>query len=135
VIAPLMHGAAQWLTFGGLLSGGRIVLYTGSHLDPAAVLRLIEQEGVNSLAVVGDAMARPLAEELRNGTYDLSALIALGSGGAVLSDAVKDELRAELPRLLIVDSYGSSELGAGGGPPASEGSGARFAPAADVAVL
>ena len=134
VLAPLMHGAAQWLALGGLLSGGRVVVYTGRHFDPDDVLRTAERERVNSLATVGDAMARPLAEAMRAGSYDLSALFSVGSGGAILSDAVKAELLAAIPTLYLADSYGSSELGAGGRS-AGTGSGARFVVDDTVAVL
>jgi fatty-acyl-CoA synthase len=41
-------------------------------------------------------------------------VLAVGSGGAVFSTAVKDQLQAHLPNLVVADSYGSSEVGAGG---------------------
>jgi fatty-acyl-CoA synthase len=97
-------------------------------------LRLVEKEKINSLAVVGDAMARPLADEMRRGSHDLSTLAVVGSGGAVLSDAVKDELRAQLPSLVIIDTFGSSEIGAAGSS-APGGKGARFSPGEETAVL
>ena len=81
-VAPLMHGAAQWLAIGGLLAGGRVVVYTDRHFDAPSVLRIAEREKVNSIALVGDAMARPLADELKAGSYDLSSLFSIGSGGA-----------------------------------------------------
>jgi acyl-CoA synthetase (AMP-forming)/AMP-acid ligase II len=38
---------------------------------------------------------------------------AIGSGGAIFSAAVKEQLRSHLPGVLIVDSFGASETGAG----------------------
>lgn len=112
--APLMHGAAQWFAIGGLLAGNRIVLYTERKYDAAGLLAIAEREQVSSIQIVGDAMGRPLADAAKAGDHDLSKLYVIGSGGAVLSEAVKDELKAVVPHLMINDSYGSSELGAGG---------------------
>ena len=49
---------------------------------------------MNTIILVGDAMARPLVEALerRGATYDMSSLVVIASAGAVLSDAVKDAL-------------------------------------------
>src|SRR6266545_4125054 len=47
-------------------------------------------------------------------TYDTSSIIIVGSGGAILSPPVKDQLRAQLPNAMIMDSFGASETGASG---------------------
>src|SRR5205814_4047223 len=63
---------------------------------------------------IGYAMARPLADALEAASpseFDTSSLIVIGSGGALLSPAVKDQLRARLPNLIINDGFGSSETG------------------------
>ncbi len=117
VTAPLMHGNAQWATFSAFFMGGTVVLYTGRSYDADAVLRLIGEERVASVALVGDAMARPLARALAAaspGTYDTSSLVAIGSGGAMLSAPVKAELADALPGVLILDRFGASESGAQG---------------------
>ena len=62
-------------------------------------------------------MARPLADALaaaEPGTYDTSTLAVLGSGGAMLSATVKEELQHQLPKVIIMDRFGSSESGAHG---------------------
>ena len=64
VMAPLMHGNAQWVMWNAFMMGGTAVLYTDHRYDPDRVLRLIGDEGVVSVGLVGDAMARPLAEAL-----------------------------------------------------------------------
>jgi acyl-CoA synthetase (AMP-forming)/AMP-acid ligase II len=76
----------------------------------------VQGEGVNILTIVGDAMARPLADVLqvaadRGSPYDLSSLIVIGSGGAVLSSTAKGRLAELLPNVMIVDGFGSSETG------------------------
>ena len=114
--APLMHGAAQWATFICLHSGSAMVLPSTRRFDPAAIWRAVCDENVMTMTVVGDAMARPLVEELvaHRDEYDLSNFFALGSGGAILSAGVKQQLLEVLPSLVISDAFGASETGAQG---------------------
>ncbi len=114
--APLMHGAAQWVTYICFHSGGTMVLPATQHFDPAAIWRAVVDEKVMTMTVVGDAMARPLVEELvaHRDDYDLSNFFALGSGGAILSAGVKQQLLDVLPNLIISDAFGASETGAQG---------------------
>jgi acyl-CoA synthetase (AMP-forming)/AMP-acid ligase II len=116
VTAPLMHGGGQWVTFITFSTAGTVVLYTGRRYDAAEIWRIAARERANSLMVVGDAMARPLAEALvaRDDSLDLSGLAAIGSGGAILSKAVKEQLRSALPGVMVIDSFGASETGANG---------------------
>jgi fatty-acyl-CoA synthase len=109
---PLMHGAAHWNAISTWTSGGTVVIQDNpAHLDPADILRTIERERVGALNIVGDAFARPLLEELRSGSYDLSSLRHVVSGGAVLSSSIKRELTELVSGLNIVDIVGSSESG------------------------
>ncbi|MCU1449413.1 MAG: acyl-CoA synthetase [Acidimicrobiales bacterium] len=110
-MAPLMHGAAQLASFISFHWGGKVVLQ--HKFEPKAALRLIGSEQVNTVSLVGDAMARPLADALEEpgADYDLSSLIALSSAGAVFSDTVRDQLRRHLPNVFLVDAYGASETG------------------------
>ena len=116
VCPPMMHGGGQWVTLICLLSGGTAVLDTNRPFDPVAALRLVEQERVNAVSLVGDAMARPLADALAapGARYDPSSLLSVGSGGAILSPAVKEELRRLLPGVIVMDSFGASETGHNG---------------------
>ena len=64
-LGPLIHASGQWSTLGTLLSGGTVVLY------PDAALRRRRRcwtsstaERVVALNLVGDAIARPLVDEL-----------------------------------------------------------------------
>jgi len=116
VNAPLMHGGGQWMAFINLYAGGTIVLNCDRHFDPDSIWRTVERERCNSVMVVGDAMGRPLAEALAapGASYDTSSVIVVGSGGAILSPAVKEQLRAQLPNAMVMDSFGASETGAAG---------------------
>jgi fatty-acyl-CoA synthase len=115
VAPPMMHGAAQWVGFITLLGGGQVVLYTGRRFDAHEVWGLVERERCTSITVVGDAMARPLAEALAEAgdRYDTSSVFTVGSGGAIFSAAVKEQLQALLPDAFMIDSFGASETGAG----------------------
>ena len=116
VNAPMMHGGGQWMAFINFFGGGTVVLNCGRHFDPDRVWRTVERERCNSVMVVGDAMGRPLAEALAppGATYDTSSVIIVGSGGAILSAAVKEQLRTQLPNAMVIDSFGASETGASG---------------------
>jgi fatty-acyl-CoA synthase len=112
---PLMHGAAQWVSFGAMNTSGTVVLQgKPERLDPEDVWSLIEREKCNSLTIVGDAFARPLLEELGRKTYDLSSLFIVGSGGAILSPHNKEAFLKYIPNGLVIDGFGASETGAQG---------------------
>ncbi len=114
---PFMHASAHWLAFTMLFGGGKLVTLPGGRFDPVATWRLVGTEAVNILVVVGDAMARPLLNELdaHPDRYDISSLVAVGSGGAVLSPSTKRRLAELLPGRIVADAFGSSETGQLGG--------------------
>jgi 3-oxocholest-4-en-26-oate---CoA ligase len=113
ILPPLMHGAAQWVTFIALNNGHAIVFPDDTkRFDPAEALRTIERDRCTTLTVVGDAIARPLVEELESGTYDMSSLMSVGNGGAPLTPTIKARLLEQLPNIFLTDAVGSSETGA-----------------------
>lgn len=109
---PLMHAAAQWTVFSALHNSGTVVLHDdAAPFDARTILETAERERVHLLTIVGDAYARPLVDELRARTYDLSSLQQLATGGAMTSAAHKRALLQLLPHVMIIDGYGSSETG------------------------
>ncbi|MGA0028092.1 MAG: AMP-binding enzyme, partial [Steroidobacteraceae bacterium] len=105
--------------------------------DPVQVLDLCERERVNILVIVGDGMGRPLADALMAspGRWHLEALMHVGSGGAVFSQAVQQSLKVSLPRLVTASSLGSTEAGTLGAG-AADGEGLmRFPPRPDIHVV
>jgi len=114
ITAPMMHGAGTYTLFTAFLLGAKVVI--SRRFDAVETLRLVKSEQAMTLAVVGDAMARPLADELAShpAEYDLSSLFVLGSGGALLSPAVRAQLQSLLPNLYITDRFGASETGTDG---------------------
>ncbi|SQD96684.1 AMP-dependent synthetase and ligase [Parafrankia sp. Ea1.12] len=134
---PLMHGAAQWTAFAGLVNGGTVVLHDDSRpFDARAILRTIQRERVTMMSIVGDAYARPLVDEIRARSYDLTSLVRLGTGGATTSAGLKQALLELLPQLTVVDGYGASETGGMAFGTSTSGRQAhRFRLAAGAAVL
>ncbi|MDY0007077.1 MAG: AMP-binding protein, partial [Spongiibacteraceae bacterium] len=112
-LAPLMHGACWWYACIQLLSGGCVVLNHHRSLDGAQVWDIVERERVNSVSIVGDAMAIPLLEalEANPGRWDLSAVFNIGSGGAVFSESKQAAFKQHFPNVFITNSFGSSEGG------------------------
>ncbi len=116
-LCPLMHGGGWWLAFSAVLSGTFAVAIRDVGFDPAFALRVMAEERVSVVMTIGDAYARPLVDHLEAvgpDAYDLSALLIYGSGGAILSPAVKEELGRVLPRVVIADGFGASETGGQG---------------------
>jgi acyl-CoA synthetase (AMP-forming)/AMP-acid ligase II len=111
-----MHGTAHWMAFTTLYSGGTVVISPDRRLEPVRLWELVAREQVNFLVIVGDAFARPLVDALdRLGDdVDLSGLVVILSGGAILSPTVKKDLANRLPGCMILDGYGSSEAGGQG---------------------
>lgn len=111
-VSPLMHAAGMWTAFSAILSGQTAVLYdTRQKFDPATVLAIAEREKVGMMTMVGDAYAGPIVEELGRGRYDLSALFAIGTGGAATNLKYQQALLAHLPHITLINGYGSSETG------------------------
>ena len=136
-LPPLMHAAAMWYCLVGLLAGQTAVLNPARHFDAEQVWDLIVAENVNSIIIVGDAMARPLAEtlEAHPGRWNLARLAMIGSGGAPLSPHLQARLSAQLPNTRVMTSLGTSESGAlGAGAPSPDGM-LRLAPRPDLVVL
>jgi 3-oxocholest-4-en-26-oate---CoA ligase len=136
---PLMHGAGQWVALGLLLGGGTVVFPdVVATLDPASILDAIEREEVQLLAMVGEAFARPLCDELERRQRDVSSLQLIVTGGAATSPATKARLLELVPGALVIDSGGASETGpqlnnlsAPGGEPTS----GLFSPSPSTLVL
>ncbi|WP_007510905.1 acyl-CoA synthetase [Pseudofrankia saprophytica] len=110
--SPYMHGAGHWTAFLGLNQGGTVVIQDNvERLDPADICSAIHREKVTYLQMIGDAFARPIVEEMERGSYDLSSLRTVLSGGTALTPPVKTRLLARMPQVRLIESVGSSEGG------------------------
>ncbi|TSH98697.1 acyl--CoA ligase [Verticiella sediminum] len=108
---PLFHLAGVQVSMSTLLTGGRLVLQEG-RFDPAAVLRLIEQERVRVWGSIPTMVSRVL-EHPDVGRRDLSSLRSIPMGGA----AITAELRERIPQVFpgvkksVGSLYGCTEAG------------------------
>ncbi len=111
-VSPLMHAAGMWTAFSAIMAGTTVVLYdTGKKLEPRSVWETAQREKVGLMTMVGDAYAAPLVTELRGGSYDLSSLYAIGTGGAATNPKYQQALLELLPQITLINGYGSSETG------------------------
>jgi 3-oxocholest-4-en-26-oate---CoA ligase len=111
-LPPLMHGAAQWAVMTALTTGQTVVFpTTQGKFDADEVVRTIEREKIMTVQVVGDAMARPIADAIERGTADVSSLAVVANGGALLTPTAKQRLIDIKPGLIVMDGVGSSETG------------------------
>ncbi|HET8931040.1 MAG TPA: acyl-CoA synthetase [Acidimicrobiales bacterium] len=112
-VPPFMHGASQWAMFNTFTGGGTLLIQNEvRRLDAADVLATAAREGAITLLSVGDAIGRPLIEEMERGAHDLSSLMVLVNGGAVLNSTLKDRAIAAVDGLMVYDAVGASETGA-----------------------
>jgi acyl-CoA synthetase (AMP-forming)/AMP-acid ligase II len=113
---PLMHGTGCFTQLIILSGGGCSVTLESRNLDIDEMLATIEREGVNTIAIVGDAFAKPMLRALdaSPGKYDISSLFMVSSSGVMFSEESKQGLLRHHPGMMIVDAFSSSEaLGMG----------------------
>jgi acyl-CoA synthetase (AMP-forming)/AMP-acid ligase II len=113
---PLMHGTGCFTQLIILSGGGCSVTLEARNLDIDELLATIEREGVNTIAIVGDAFAKPMLRALdaAPGKYDISSLFMVSSSGVMFSEESKQGLLRHHPGMMIVDAFSSSEaLGMG----------------------
>jgi fatty-acyl-CoA synthase len=108
---PLMHGTGWFTGLMTQMTGGCVVNLTGRTFDVVELLDTIEREGVNTIAIVGDAFAKPMLRALdaEPDRWDLSSLVAIISSGVMWSEASKAGLLAHHPGMILQDAFSSSE--------------------------
>ena len=113
VAMPFMHGAGVGACFNTWHRGGTVVLPDENRrLDPESYWSAVERHAVDSLMLIGDAFALPLAAALKRKSYDTSAVRIVTSTAAVLSATAKADLLAGLPEhVMVIESVGSTETG------------------------
>ena len=108
---PLMHGTGLYTQLIMLSMGGSTVTLVSRNLDIEELLDTIEREKVSSIAIVGDAFAKPMVNALdaEPGRWNLSSLFMIASSGVMWSEPVKQALLAHHPGMMLVDAFSSSE--------------------------
>jgi acyl-CoA synthetase (AMP-forming)/AMP-acid ligase II len=114
--APLMHGTGMFTSIGSLSAGGSIVTLENRSFEPAELLDTVQREGVNTIAWVGDAFAKPVLRALDDqpGRWDISSLVLIVSSGVMWSEETKQGLLRHHGGMILADAFSSSEaLGLG----------------------
>ncbi len=108
---PLMHGTGLFNALTTLTLGGSITTLTSHKLDIEELFATVERRKIKSIFIVGDAFAKPMlaALDAEPGRWDISSLRVLISSGVMWSADTKAGLMEHNPKLLCVDTYGSSE--------------------------
>ncbi len=137
-LSPLMHGGGQFSAIIALLRGGLAAIPASKRMNPKEVLGIIESQKINLLNIIGDAMARPIANEQMQSKYDTSSLRFIYSGGALLSETAHQLLRDAFgDKVTIAVGIGGSEIGAAaqGAGSGHKTDGQQFKASAMMAVL
>ena len=110
-VCPQMHGTGLFTSIGALAGGGCVVTTSSARFDPEETWQLVQDHKVMSMAIVGDAFAKPLLAVLEEspGKYDISSLLMIISSGVMWSPEVKQGLLKHNRGLTLVDSFGASE--------------------------
>ena len=111
--SPLMHGTGAFTSFQAMFCGGTIVTIPSRHFDPHELWRVVQEERVTQMAIVGDAFAKPMLTALeeaesRGDPYDISSVQLIISSGVMWTTEVKEGLCSR-GNLICLDSLGSSE--------------------------
>ena len=109
---PLMHGTGLFTAMGAMLGGGAVVtLENNVNFDPEQLWETVDRNGVTSMAIVGDAFAKPMLRVLEENPdkFDLSTVMTITSSGVMWSMEVKRGLIKHMPQVTLMDSFGASE--------------------------
>ncbi len=128
--APLMHGTGSFNALNVLMLAGCVVTLQGRSFDVTGLLDCIQRDRATSMSIVGDAFAKPIVRALDGEPHrwDFSSMRVILSSGVMWSAETKQGLLRHNPRLIMVDTLGSSEaigmassITAGGdGPPSAQ---------------
>ena len=126
---PLMHGTGWFTALMAMMTGGCVVTLTGRTFDAVELLDTVEREGVNMMAIVGDAFAKPMLRALdaQPGHWDLSSLFVIISSGVMWSEESKQRLLEHHPGMILQDAFSSSEALNMGGSVSASGAAAQTA--------
>jgi acyl-CoA synthetase (AMP-forming)/AMP-acid ligase II len=111
IASPLMHATGLIGAFTALANGGAVTLLPSRKFDAVELWDEAERTGVSRISIVGLAFCTPMLEALdaHPGRWALPALRAIGSSGAMWSYENKQGLLRHLPRIVLFDSFASSE--------------------------
>jgi len=110
---PMMHGTGLFTALANLVGGGAVITIPDqTSFSAEALWKTVEYRQVTSIAIVGDAFAKPMLQALDQepGQYDLSFIETIISSGVMWSREVKEGLLRHMPQVVLADSFGASEI-------------------------
>lgn len=117
MLPPLIHVSGLMPTLNALFAGNAVIY--APRFEASTVWDVAARHEANIIVITGDAMASPLIDELRTRAdagrpVSVPSLLAVSSGAALFSPALKAQMLELLPTVAISESIGSSETGFGG---------------------
>lgn len=118
VCVPFMHGTGSGVGHTmTVLMGGAVILLENISFDPHEAWGLVQRERVTQMVIVGDAIAKPLLNALREAEaagkpYDISSMRLIASAGVMWTKEVKKGL-LDYQDMKLIDFFGSTEGGMG----------------------
>jgi fatty-acyl-CoA synthase len=108
---PMMHGTGLITAIGCMMGGGCVVTLQSPSFDAGELWSVVARRKVQSIAIVGDAFAKPMLQALdaNPGRFDTSSLVSMVSSGVMWSREVKAGLLRHIPQVALMDSFGASE--------------------------
>jgi fatty-acyl-CoA synthase len=113
--SPLMHSTAfVFASLSALTAGGVVTTLERRSFDPHELLATVERTRARVVAIVGDALALPIAAALDagrpgGGRYETGSVRVICSAGVAWSAHVKERLLQHMPGATLLDSCGSTE--------------------------
>src|SRR3546814_7891131 len=94
-----------------LVTGVQTCALPISSFDATELWETVDKHKVQSIAIVGDAFAKPMLQALDEnpGRWDTSSLVTIVSSGVMWSKEVKAGLCKHIPQVVLMDSFGASE--------------------------
>ena len=107
--APMIHFQGWGSSFGFTSMGGTLICPKAKRFDADEVWKLAEKWKAVAIVAVGGTMMKMLADAVDSNNYDLSSLFLIYVAGDVTPGRVKKTLHKNIPQLMIVDGFGSTE--------------------------
>ena len=97
---PMMHGTGLITAIGCMMNGGCVVTLQTPSFDADELWSVVSRRKVQSIAIVGDAFAKPMLQALdaNPGRFDTSSLVSIKAG-----------LLRHVAQVVLMDSFGASE--------------------------
>ncbi len=109
VACPMIHGVGWGAACLFSTLGAQLVFLPSKRYRADEMMEVIRSERVGVIALVGDAVLKPLLDEIEARGEEPESPFLIINAGAPISSATRKRLRALMPRVFLLDEYSSSE--------------------------